>query len=89
MSKQISTTELAQIVQQLLTDPEKVGELNTSEQFKHFMTDIAQVVTEFCGGNVSSFAQFHEGDWLVAIQADSSLPKGGGIWASYDPEGSL
>lgn len=89
MSKQITNTELAQIVKQLLTDPEKVGQLGTSEQFKHFMTEIAQVVTEHCGGNVGSFAQFHDGEWLVAIQADSSLPKGGGIWASYDPEGCL
>ncbi|WP_298150945.1 hypothetical protein [Flavobacterium sp.] len=89
MSKQISNTELAQIVSNLLTSPEKVGELCTQMAFSQFMTDIAEVVTQHCGGQVSTPADTFTGSWLIAIRADESLPENGGIWQAYDEHGSL
>lgn len=89
MSKQINTQELAEIVTNLLTKPESVGELDTSTTFACFMTEIAEVVCKFCGGEVKNQADDFAGEFLVGVHGNDSLPVGGGIWAGYDPDGDL
>ncbi|HDS1721711.1 hypothetical protein NPS53_09375 [Pseudomonas putida] len=89
MSKQISQKELAEAVSKLLTDPEAAGELESSTAFAGFMTAIAEVVCDYCGGEVQQQADNTTGDFLVGIHANDSLQEGGGIWANYDPDGDL
>ena len=88
MSKQISATELAQIVTKLLTGDS--GEIDSAEAYQGFMTSIAKVVCDHCGGEVRNEAARLDDIWYVGINGNDSLPDAfGGIWREYDPEGAL
>jgi len=87
MSKQISANELAAIVTCLLTDTQATGELDDRRCFQWFMTDIAQVVCDYCGGEVCHSATLCDGDWYIGVHSNDSLPDTGGIWKEYDAEG--
>jgi len=89
MSKQITPTELATIVTTLLCNPDAAGELDSTEKFSAFMTDIAKVVCDHCGGQVMQPADHSVDIWLIGIHGNDSLPPDGGIWRNYDPEGEL
>ena len=89
MSKQISAGEMAYIVADLLLAPEVVGELEEARAYQGFMTDIAQVVCDHCGGEVRNPASPLDDIWYVGIHGNDSLPDDGGIWADYDKEGEL
>lgn len=90
MSKQISAKELAEIVTKLLTDPEGAGELSGHESYQGFMTDIAQVVCDHCGGEIHYPASDLDDIWYIGIHGNDSLPGvEGGIWSEYDKEGEL
>jgi hypothetical protein len=90
LSKQIAAAELATIVTRLLTDTQTTGELDGFESFQGFMTDIAKVVCNYCGGEVQNSASPFEDTWYVGIHGSDSLPSAfGGIWREFDPEGSL
>lgn len=90
MSKQISASELAQVVSQLLTQPEKAGELDGAETFSSFMTAIAEVVCDHCGGEIHNVAGPIEDVWYIGIHGNDSLPNAfGGVWRDLDPEGDL
>lgn len=89
MSKQISSAELAEIVNNLLTNTQATGELDGKSTFACFMTEIAEVVCKFCGGEVESQADDFTGSMLVGIHGNDSIPDGGGIWAGYDLDGDL
>lgn len=90
MSKQVSAKELAEIVTKLLTDTNTSGELDGFESFQQFMTDIAEVVCDHCGGEVRNPADLLEDVWYVGIHGNDSLPDAfGGIWREYDQEGEL
>ncbi len=90
MSKQITNGELAEIVAGLLV--ERLGEshLDTKEKYRAFMTDLAQVICDHCGGEVSGPADDDvESTWMVGIRGNDSLPPDGGVWKDYDPDGAL
>jgi hypothetical protein len=89
MSKQITPEDLATIVTNLLTQPQTVGQLDSDGQFKSFMTDIAKVVCDHCGGEVQREADFLDDVCYVGIHGNDSLPEDGGIWKDYDKEGEL
>lgn len=90
MSKQINPSELAEIVTKLLTDTEATGELCTLESFEDFMTDIAKVVCDHCGGEVRYSAEQFDDVFYIGIHGNDSLPDAfGGVWREYDPEGDL
>ena len=90
MSKQISARELAEIVTRLLTDTQTTGELDSSEAFHGFMTDIAQVVCDYCGGEIHHPADSFDDISYVGIHGNDSLPDDvGGIWQEYDKDGDL
>jgi hypothetical protein len=92
MSKQITAGELAIIVTRLLTDTQTTGEMDSAEAFGQFMTDIAQVVCDHCGGEIHQPASFldDDGGWMIGIHGNDSLPDAfGGIWREFDPEGEL
>ena len=85
MSKQITPQELAEIVTKLLT----TDEIDDHDTFAGFFTRTAELVCEFCGGEISRDADMWIGKWLVGINANDSLPPGGGVWKDYDLEGEL
>lgn len=88
MSKQISAKELAEIVTKLLTT--NSGEVDGFESFQGFMTDIAEVVCNYCGGAMRNQADRLDDIWYVGIHGNDSLPDAsGGIWREYDLEGEL
>lgn len=90
MSKQITAAELAEIVNKLLTQPEAVGELSEATAYQSFMTGIAQIVCDHCGGEVRHLAEPLDDVWYVGVHGNDSLPNpDGGIWAPYDREGEL
>lgn len=82
MNTTIDTATLADLVKALLTNPDAVGELDTREKQQRFVTDIARVVAEHCGGSVASDAAPMQEGFLVTVESDESLPEGGGIWAA-------
>lgn len=89
MSKQITAEELAEVVNLLLTNPEAAGELAGYETFQRFMTSIAQVVCDHCGGEIRHAAEPLDDIWYVGIHGNDSIPESGGIWGNYDKEGEL
>ncbi len=89
MSKQITSEDLAVIVSNLLTKPQAVGELDTDGKFKSFMTDIARVVCDHCGGEVRHEADYLDDICYVGVHGNDSLPEDGGIWKEFDKEGDL
>jgi hypothetical protein len=86
MAKIISADELGLIVQKLLGDESPI---ESAEVFVKMMTEMAQVVTKYCGGEVINPASNFEDVWMIGIHANDDLPSDGGIWAAYDPDGSL
>ena len=89
MSKQITAQELAAIVSKLLTKTEAAGQLDSRESFEGFMTDIARVVCDYCGGEVRKPASVLDATWYVGVHANESLPEDGGVWKDHDREGEL
>lgn len=90
MSKQISVKELALVTNSLLIDPERLGELDTEEKYQAFITDLAKLLCDHCGGEVKYAASKPDGEaWFVGIHANDSLPDDGGIWKACDPEGTF
>jgi len=90
MSKQISAAELATIVTRLLTDTKATGELDGFECFQVFMTEIAKVVCDHCGGEVRQDASPFDDVWYIGIHGNDSLPDAfGGIWREFDPAGEM
>ncbi|MDP2759924.1 MAG: hypothetical protein Q8O64_05890 [Sideroxyarcus sp.] len=81
MAKIIIKDELAQIVTKLLT----TSEIDDAVQFSRFMTDMAKVVADHCGGEVSP-ATYFDGVWAVAVEPNDSLPADGGVWKDYDTD---
>jgi hypothetical protein len=65
----LTPNELAKLVFNLLTSMDS-GALDENDQYTAFINDIAQVVTEHCGGEVVNVTE--KGD--VHIQANDSLP---------------
>ena len=90
MSKQVTAQEIAEIDTRLLTDTSAMGQLEAHEAFQGFMTDIAQVICDYCGGEIHHPAEPLDDVWYVGIHGNDSLPDpAGGIWRQYDAEGAL
>lgn len=82
MQMSINTATLADLVKTLLTNPDAVGELDTTEKQKRFVTDIARLVAEHCGGSVPEDAVPMENGFMVTVVDNDSLPDDGGIWSA-------
>lgn len=99
MSKQILPAELAKIVTELLTKPEKLGELYTAESHQNFMLSIGEVVALHCGGIINGVnspvgdstaadAGDEESQPMLSVSPDERLPSlTQNVWAAYDPQG--
>jgi hypothetical protein len=90
MAKNITSQELGNLVQQILNNPESLGEDMSGEAYSRFMTDMAKVVCDHFGGEVHNPAYMHDGMYyMIGIHSNDCLPAGGGVWANLDPEGEL
>lgn len=86
--RQITAAKLAEIVALLLTNTEATGELDAASTFACFMSDIAEVVASYCGGEVAEQAALTGGAWVVDVVANDALPDGGGgVWKLIAPMG--
>ena len=87
-SLMITTGMLASIVSEILTNPFS-GEVEEQETFERFFTDVAQIVCDYCGGEVTTPAGYipeaDSMDWAthyrLEVQLNGSSPQGGGLWA--------
>lgn len=70
-ARPISAQQLANLVSTLLIDPESLGQLCEASAFSSFMTDIAQVVADHCGGQVHSPAAMNSGVWAIDFDPTS------------------
>ena len=89
MSKQLTPAELAKLVTDLLVNPQELGELDSPEKFSAFMTDVASLICDHCGGQVARAADNDADQWLIGIVGNESSPPDGGVWKDFDPEGEL
>lgn len=90
MSKQISNGELAEIVTGLLVGRLGPEQLDSPELYSAFMTQLAKLVCDFCGGTVSAMPADNTCEqWLIGINSNECLPEDGGVWGKYDSAGEL
>lgn len=97
MTKQISNGELAEIVTGLLVGRLASEQLDSVERYSAFITDLARLVCDHCGGKVSAMPADNSCEqWLVGIHSNECLPEDGGVWGKFDlvgemeaPEGDL
>ncbi len=85
MSKQITTSELSEIITTLLT----TDYIDDASLFSDFMREVAQVVCDYCGGEILNDPDCWLGEWLVGVHANDCLPEDGGVWKNYDLDGEL
>jgi len=80
---------LASIVSEILTSPFS-GEVEEQEKFERLFTDVARIVCDYCGGEVTTPAGYipeaDSMDWAtqyrLEVQLNESSPQGGGLWAN-------
>ena len=94
MSKQLFTHELAEMVASLLICPNALGELDSNDAHGAFVRDIAEVVSQHCGGSIIDVVINDDEDpspgqkWLVGVAPNDSLPSlHQNVWAYYDADG--
>lgn len=75
----ISDERLADIVRALLLDPAAAGEDMSQDLHRRLRGAIAEVVADYCGGDVVATA---EG---VEVTLNDSSPEDGGIWSAQIP----
>lgn len=96
MSKQITPSEIAEIVAGLLIKPELLNELETPEKHQAFFEDVAFVVSQHCGGRIGGISppdtdeNYMVDEFstpFVSVHPDSDLPSlHNNVWSSYDLE---
>jgi len=97
MSKLVTPTELAGIVNALLTNPSALGELESSDQYQSFYRAVGEAVASHCGGELSpavyegskdnEYVQAADSP-LIGVLPNNSLPSlNRNVWAHVDTEG--
>lgn len=90
MTKQISNGELAEIVTGLLIGSLASEQLDSVERYAAFMTDLARLVCDHCGGDVSAVPADNSCEqWLIGIRSNECLPEDGGVWGKFDLDGEM
>ena len=83
----ITNGQLAALVGNILTNPFS-GEVDDTEAFARFCTEIAEVVCNYCGGEIASPAQYAPApgnmDWAthyrLLVDGNAASREGGGVW---------
>lgn len=86
MKTTLTVRNLADLSHTLLCKPESLGELDTAEKHRLFVTAMARLIADHCGGAVPEEAFVTEQGCRVQVVADDSLPPGGGVWGAMDGE---
>lgn len=89
MSVKITPAALADIITKLLVDPASVGNLEELDTHQRFFTAAAELVCDFCGGEVTQEATMEGSDYFVKVTGNDSSPDDGGIWQPYDKNDEL
>lgn len=74
MINTITNKQLSNIVTALLVNPDGVGELSDSHSHQAFVSDIAHVVAQYCGGEVTEPVSLPSGVFNIDILPTESLP---------------
>lgn len=82
MAKMISAKDLAELFHQALLG----GLIDDANRFSAFMTDAAALIADHCGGEVGNPASCSDGEWMISIYPNDSLPGDGGVWKNCDPD---
>ena len=85
--KKLNAIQLNEIMGKLLVG----DEIDDMELFEKFVTDVANLVCDYCGGEVTTPAEYtgssiNAENYVVGISANDNLPSGGGIFAPYDTD---
>ena len=89
MKHTITNGQLAAVVAHILTNPFS-GEVDDQTDFERFVTDLAQLICDHCGGEVVSPANYSPEpkdnmDWTThyrfEVKNTLSSPEDGGIWS--------
>lgn len=78
----LNPRNLADLAHTLLCNPESLGELDTVEKHRQFVTAMARVIADHCGGAVPVEAYVSDRGCSVDVVADDSLPDNGGVWGA-------
>jgi hypothetical protein len=84
----LTNGQIASLVSEILTNPFS-GEVEEQETFERFFTDVAQIVCDYCGGEVTTPAGYipeaGSMDWAthyrLEVKLNESSPEGGGLWS--------
>ena len=76
----ITTTQLANIVSTLITNPDKLGELSEASVHQEFVKEIALLVCGYCGGELASIDK-NGPDMVMEFEPNDCSPEDGGIWS--------
>ena len=89
MAKIISDKELGQIINQIINK----DEIDDACNYRKFLADLAELVTDYMGGEVGHvFAPNdtdEEKEYMVSIRHDECVPEDGGIWKDFDKDVSV
>lgn len=95
MSKQVTTLELAEIINKALGSPPALRRAEDPQAFDNYQrlaTGVAAVLCEVYGGEVTHPADPLDDRWYVSIRGNEQLantPPENNIWEPYDTEGLL
>ena len=81
MSKILTDYELLDIVKAAIVGEE----IDDRDTYIKFLEDIADVVTDYFGGEAGS-ADYEDEEYYVAIRVNESVPDDGGIYKDYDTD---
>jgi hypothetical protein len=87
MAKQMNPEDLHAIVGKLLLD-EDGFQIDERDAYGRFMTELAELVTEYAGGYVVGNADDWAGEWLVGFEAAADTPDPS-VYDAFDTEGEL
>lgn len=80
MSKQLNVTDMAKIIQQLMLS----DILDDMDTYSKFLQGVGDLITEFCGGELTDITVTPSGKTTLSFMPNSSLPENGGVFKYFD-----
>ena len=84
----ITSRELVDLVEQVLTNPVYVEQINEEGLYSKLMKGILGQITEVCGAEVHGDVRYLDDDSLfyVHVAWNEDVPDSGGIWDRVDTD---
>jgi len=86
MSKVLSDKELGDIIYKAVNDYYLIDD---ADSYRHFLEDLAVLVTDHFGGDVSMVDVGADDGWYVNIHHNECVPEDGGVYRDYDQDMSI